>query len=161
MINDNIIKELELPGRYHYKDLWRSSQDSDEEVLLEIFAFGTVKDLPKELQLTHSLTEKLRKLTIISLSQDHRDLSYDFISQECQINKVEDVERYLIELNSLIEVKMDSTKGLCKILKWKDCRDVYCGEKPLHVVKRVGLTKNDLILSLEQWKEKLQVDILD
>lgn len=146
----SIIQELEDPSKFHYKDLWLREDDDKSLLLLEIFSFGVMNDI-KGIELSAKMKKKLQKLTIVSLSEVYGELPYELIKSEAQLDSLQQVELYLIQLRQFFDVKLDPVRKFAYINHYHDCRDVYNNEKPLKVIKpRVtGITLRE---SLIQWK---------
>lgn len=160
-MREELVKLLEDPPKFHYKELWLEENNLKESEVLELFAFGNIRDVTDDMQLTALMIAKVQKLTIISLSEYYRELPYELIKRECKIDDVWDVEEYLIQLRDVFQVELDSVRQIATIVKWFDCRDVYAGEKDLKIVKNVKTTKKTLLQDLKRWKSKLRNDILD
>lgn len=127
-MRDEVIRALEEPHKYHYKAEWLESKDLGERRLFEIFAFGNIKDVPAGITLTSSMRSKLEKLTLITLSETHNELTYENIRQQCQIEDNSIIENHLIQLQDIFKVQIDSVNLSVVFLKRLDCRDVYCNE---------------------------------
>ncbi|CCD22272.1 Csn9p NDAI_0A01140 [Naumovozyma dairenensis CBS 421] len=167
-MNAGLKEALEDPQKYHYKQEWLSSDFESTRELLEIFAFGTVNDLTnlkfsKREDLTSSMIDKLRKLTIISLSAKYRYISYDFIRKECEMDSSNDIEEYLIQLQDFFQMEIDSVGQQVRIIRCFDSRDVYANELPLINLGKdtPTTTKDELLQSLHKWKLKLLCQITD
>lgn len=150
---DLIIQKLEDPSVFHYKDLWLRETDNARLLILEIFAFGVVKD-SKGIKLSPKMRQKLQKLTIVTLSEGQRELTYELIQSEAQLDSFLQVELYLIQLRHFFEVKLDPVRKVAHIGHFHDCRDVYNNEKPLQVVKP-RITGSTLRDSLAQWRNSI------
>ncbi|CAI4058411.1 Csn9p SKDI_04G4000 [Saccharomyces kudriavzevii IFO 1802] len=160
-MRDEIIRTLEEPHKYHYKAEWLNNNDPNERQLLEIFAFGNIKDLPESITLTSLMRSKLEKLTLITLSEIYNELGYEIVRQECQIEDNGIIETHLIQLQDIFKVEMDSVHKSIKFLKRFDCRDVYCNEQELTVIANPRVTKEYLINSLRDWETKLTQNIME
>ena len=150
----DLIKELEDPQRYHYKDLWMSDEDPANADILEIFSFGDMTDIRKAgIAITELMDVKLKKLYIIDRCNKQRVLRYNEV-------EVSDIEEMMMQLNEVIDFEIDSIGQEIIIKRCFECRDVYCYEKPLNLVD-VGLLSTDrtLIEALKQWKNKLNDEI--
>ncbi|AQZ11389.1 CSN9 (YDR179C) [Zygosaccharomyces parabailii] len=147
-----VIKELEDPARFYYKDLWLRETNTNIARLLELFSFGEMKDVGS-IALTPLMREKLQKLTIISLSEKYRELPYDLIESQAQLDELL-VEPYLMQLRHFFQAKLDPVRRVAVILHWHDCRDVYNGEKPLQLVNPT-VTALTLRSSLVEWQSLL------
>lgn len=97
--------------------------DSNENKLLTIFAYGSWKDylaieskLPANLKLspTGNAAKKLRKLTLLSLFADKNQVSYKEMMKELAIENFVDVESLVIDLiaTELLEAKIDEQKQI-------------------------------------------------
>ena len=156
-LSPEIISLLEKPYLYHYKQQWLSSTNEIERKYLELFTFGTIRHLYRnEFQLTSPMYEKLQKLTIISLSEQHCEMQYDLVEQECKLRDSDQLEHYLIELQDIIHFKLDPIEKHVTIIKMFDCRDVYAYEHPLLVVNDLKVSNESLLRDLQRWKQKLK-----
>lgn len=160
-MREELVKLLEDASKFHYKELWLEEDSPKERDILELFAFGNIRDVSNNMQLTPLMIAKLQKLTIISLSEYYRELPYELIRRECKIEDVWDVEEYLIQLREVFQVELDSVRQIATIVEWFDCRDVYAGEKDLKIVKNVKTSKETLLEGLKRWRSRLRNDILD
>lgn len=159
-MDEQLIQALEDPTKLHYKELWLAEEDQLRRNVLELFAFGTLKDKPDDMTLTSLMQKKLQKLSIVSLSELRRELTYTEIQHECQISDIGTLEELLIELRHFFEVKLDSVRQVATIGRLYDCREVYCNEQPLQLVQTLPTTKQSLLQDLHRWKDKLQTDII-
>lgn len=150
---DLIVQKLEDPSIFHYKDLWLKETDNDSLLVLEIFAFGVMSD-SKGIQLSPRMRQKLQKLTIVTLSERYRELTYDLIQAEAQLDSLLQVELSLIQLREFFDVKLDPVRKVAHIGRCHDCRDVYNNEKPLQMVNP-GVTGSTLRESLAQWRNSV------
>ena len=154
-----VVELLEDPQKLHYKREWLYAREAtQEEALLELFSFGTVRDISSYMVLTPLMFAKLQKLTIISLSQRYREIPYVRIAEECQIYDTCLIEQYFIELQSFFRVRLDSVSEVAIVIECYDCRDVYAGKKPLTVLSPytlTGYTRSKLIDRLEQWRSRV------
>ncbi|CCF56904.1 hypothetical protein KAFR_0B06080 [Kazachstania africana CBS 2517] len=161
-MDGRLVEILEDPHTFHFKQEWLDSTDTETRTLLEIFSFGTIKDLTDDLrkEMSPAMIAKLQKLTIISLSEQCRVLTYETIANECLIDNMNDVENFLIQLQGFFRVRLDSVERVAKITDWFDCRDVYANERDLYRVHNLQISKESLIQDLKKWKSKLTQDIL-
>ncbi|CAR26891.1 hypothetical protein ZYGR_0I01630 [Zygosaccharomyces rouxii] len=150
---DSIVRQLEDPSIFHYKDLWLKETDNDRLLVLEIFAFGVMSD-SKGIELSPGMRQKLQKLTIVTLSETHRELTYELIQSEARLDSSLQAELYLIQLRQFFEVKLDPVRKVAHIGRCYDCRDVYNQEKPLKAVKP-RVTGSTLRDSLVQWRNSV------
>lgn len=150
---------FEDPLKFHYKQYWLQTQNEEQTVLFELFAFGTINDIPKQMVLSPLMLKKLQLLTMISLSQCERELTYSKIMEVCAISSIDKVERYMIELRNFFSVKLDPIRESARIESLNDARDVYGGEKPLLLDIRPLHTKAELIDKLTHWQHKLNKQI--
>lgn len=155
-----LVQALENPEIMHYKDMWLMEEDQLGRKVLELFSYGTVQDIPKDLALTDKMLTKLQKLTIVSLCEQQRQLSYAEVQHGCQISDLATVEELFIQLRAFFDVKLDSVQQTATIHRMHDCRDVYGGERPLLLIKQPQTTKNSLLRDLRRWKLKLHTEIL-
>ncbi|CAL9731343.1 COP9 signalosome complex subunit 9 [Monosporozyma unispora] len=162
-MDDSIQELLEDQTLFHYKKYWLMAPvGSIEETMLAIFSFGTIQDANSyQLNVTPLMIDKLRKLTIISLALEHRTISYSLLLSSCQMSDISTLEEYLISLQPIITCQLDQVGQTITIIDCKDGRDVYCGEKTLPDLKYLPTSKDDLIRGLQQWKLKLQKQIME
>ncbi|CAB4253939.1 similar to Saccharomyces cerevisiae YDR179C CSN9 Subunit of the Cop9 signalosome, which is required for deneddylation, or removal of the ubiquitin- like protein Rub1p from Cdc53p (cullin) [Maudiozyma barnettii] len=160
-IPNHLHAAIEDPTRFHYKQEWLESTEPGTENIFELFSFGTIKDIQPQLNLTPAMFKKLQLLTIVSMVQTQRELSYTYIMEQCKIFSTDIVERYLIELRLFFKVKLDSIRQAAQILSIYDCRDVYDNEKPLQYVCIPRDNKDQIIEKLKQWHGKLTGQIKD
>ncbi|QLG73911.1 hypothetical protein HG535_0F04230 [Zygotorulaspora mrakii] len=165
MLSEELKSVLEDPNIFHYQHLWLKEDNAEQRDVLELFAFGSFNDLNSHSQLASRLTElmlmKLRKQTIISLSESYREVSYDMIRKSCQMNDSHDIEVMLIQLRDILQIRLDSVKETVTFTQCHNCRDVYTHERDLRVVNEGNIvTKDKLLKNLNSWKRKLLDDIL-
>lgn len=163
VIPTDILYELENPSKFHYKKEWIESTTHEEQTIYELYAFGIIADIPATIQplLTVEMIKKLQLLTIISLAQQQREISYNHLMSQCEIDSMDTIERYMIELRQFFQMKLDSVRQVVKIINLYDCRDIYDNERPLMFVNIPKSNKTSLIEKLEQWKGKLTQQIQD
>ncbi|KAG0666037.1 COP9 signalosome complex subunit 9 [Maudiozyma exigua] len=163
VILSNIQSELENPSKFHYKKEWIESTIPEEQTIYELYAFGTIADIPAtvRLSLTVQMIKKLQLLTIISLAQQQGEISYNHIMSQCEIDSMDTIERYMIELRQVFQIKLDSVRQIVKVINLYDCRDIYDNERPLMFVAIPKFNKTALVEKLEQWKGKLTQQIQD
>lgn len=159
-MDQSFVELLESPHRFHYKELWLQETNPLRRRVLELFAFGTVQYIPKDIPLTAAMLRKLQQLSIVSLSERLRELPYGLIEQQCGISDAAAVEESLMQLRGFFEVRLDSPARLATIERWLDCRDVYGGERELLVVPQPATTRDSLVEDLQAWHRKLHADIL-
>ncbi|CAK9298600.1 unnamed protein product [Gordionus sp. m RMFG-2023] len=116
--------------------------------LLELFAFGTIKDYYDQ-KVTKNLPElnppqikKLKYLTVISLAYSHKNIPYKIIQDELNISSIRELEDLLIEIiyTGLIVGKIDQkSQQLC--IEYAISRDIKQNEIPI------------LIHNLQKWYE--------
>ena len=156
---NSVVELLEDPQKFHFKREWLCAREAtQEEALLELFSFGTIRNISSHMVLTPLMLVKLQKLTIISLSQRYREIPYSRIAKECQIYDICLIEQYFIELQSFFKVRLDSVSEVATVIECYDCRDVYAGEKPLTVLSPctlAGYTRSQLIDRLERWRSRV------
>ncbi|SMN19856.1 similar to Saccharomyces cerevisiae YDR179C CSN9 Subunit of the Cop9 signalosome [Maudiozyma saulgeensis] len=160
-IPNHIHTILEDPSKFHYKQEWLESDTLESRDIFELFSFGTIEDVPLNLRLSPEMLKKLQLLTIVSLVQTHRELSYTFIMEQCKIFSIDTIERYLIELRPFFKVTLDSVRQVAQINTLLDCRDVYDNEIPLQYVSIPRENKTQLIEKLKHWQNKLTGQIKD
>lgn len=159
----DIQHDIDDPSKFHYKKEWLESSTPDAQNIYELYTFGTISDIPTKLRpsLTSGMIKKLQLLTIISLAEIHRDIPYRLIMSKCEIDSVDTIERYLVELRTIFKIKLDSVEQVVKIVNLYDCRDIYDNERPLNFVTAPKSNKTALVDKLEQWKGKLTQQIQD
>ncbi|GMM57920.1 Csn9 protein [Maudiozyma humilis] len=158
-VREAVIMKLEDPSRFHYKQDWLEVQDDELNMLFELFTFGTTRDVPNALILSPLMLKKLQLLTIVSLAQLERELTYSKIMETCLITSIDILERYMIELRNFFTVKLDPVRHVARITHLIDGRDVYCYEKPLLLGINPLHTKSELVTKLTQWQHKLNKQI--
>lgn len=158
-----ILCDIENPSKFHYKKDWLESTTPDVQNIYELYTFGTMADVPVEVRssLTAEMIKKLKLLTIISLTQIYRYIPYNLIMSRCEIDSVDTIERYMVELRDFFKIKLDSVRQVVTIVNLYDCRDIYDHERPLNFVSVPKYNKATLIDKLEQWKGKLTQQIQD
>ncbi|VDM68667.1 unnamed protein product [Strongylus vulgaris] len=80
---------------------------------LEVFAYGTLKDLPEGVKLPSAALCKLQQLSLITLaatSTSNRQLSYTDVMQYLGIKSIRELEDVVIDAiyNKLIKARLDS-----------------------------------------------------
>ncbi|CCK68149.1 Csn9p KNAG_0A04790 [Huiozyma naganishii CBS 8797] len=162
-----LVRILEDPQKLHYKDEWIHVAAGDSRArgsrardLLEIFTFGTVEDVPASIELSERMLHKLRKLTLLSLTELYRVIPYSFALEKCQMSDRSLMETYFIQLGSVLEFQMDPISETVTVTNFFDCRDVYDNEAELRIVRNAHYTREQLVTGLQKWKLKLENEIL-
>lgn len=89
--------------------------------LLELFAFGTVKEYKANISAFPELTEtqwrKLRQLTIVSLAQHRKVVAYDTLFEELGVENVRALEDLIIDTiyMGLVKGKLDQQSGIFRV----------------------------------------------
>lgn len=87
--------------------------------LLELFAYGTYKnyDPTKYPQLSDQMIKKLRYLTVVSLANHSKVISYQELSKELDISNLRELENLIIDLiySNVIKAKMDQQNNWLEI----------------------------------------------
>ncbi|KHJ91874.1 PCI domain protein [Oesophagostomum dentatum] len=90
---------------------------------LEVFAYGTVKDLPEGVNLPPAALRKLQQLSLITLaanSTSNRQLPYTDVMQYLGISSVRELEDVVIDAiyNKLIKARLDSKGQFVEVDDW-------------------------------------------
>ncbi|VDL74713.1 unnamed protein product [Nippostrongylus brasiliensis] len=90
---------------------------------LQVFSYGTVKDLPKEVDLPPAALSKLRQLSLISLaanSSSNRQLPYAEVMQFLELSATRELEDIVIDAiyNKLIKARLDSKGQFVEVDDW-------------------------------------------
>ncbi|CCH62387.1 hypothetical protein TBLA_0H00990 [Henningerozyma blattae CBS 6284] len=173
MVSQSIIKCIQIPNKYHYKQEWVDTirnQGSMEDIkILEIFSFGSVNDIIRYPDIYNfiyndqKMINKIEKLCLIDISNKYRTIKYEEIRKTLNNFEIKDfeIEEYLIQLNEFFQCKIDSIDKVIEFTNVMDCRDVYCGESELYLVDMKNIVTKDFLLeSLNQWKNKLNNEII-
>ncbi|XP_074597251.1 COP9 signalosome subunit 7 [Brevipalpus obovatus] len=101
----------ELLSQPSIKDLANDPNHSSFYNLLELFAYGVYKDFDstKYPPLTPAMVQKLRNLTIVSLANSSKIISYQKLSEELGIDNLRDLENLIMDViySNIIKGKMD------------------------------------------------------
>ncbi|KAJ0405224.1 hypothetical protein ATCC90586_001176 [Pythium insidiosum] len=118
----------------------RGTEHDGYVTLLEVFAFGTYSDYVAKKQalpeLTPVQTQKLRKLTTVSLAQHSKRVPYDVLMRELGVDTVRELEDIVIEAiySGLIQGKLDQQSKML-IVKYAVGRDIKDADIDLMVEK--------------------------
>ncbi|KAI9906861.1 hypothetical protein PsorP6_004414 [Peronosclerospora sorghi] len=132
---------LDMPNVEALQD----SEYKEHYELLRIFCFGSYNDymarkdvLP---ELTPQQTNKLRKLTAVSLAHRYKNIPYDTLVQDLGVSTVREVEDILIDTiySGLTQGKLDQ-KSRCFVVKYAVGRDTRHEDV------------DDMIQKLTNWK---------
>ncbi|KAK6053382.1 PCI domain protein [Cooperia oncophora] len=90
---------------------------------LEVFAYGTLQDLPEEVKLPPAALSKLRQLSLISLaaaSTSSRQLPYAEVMKFLRLNSVRELEDIVIDAiyNKFIKARLDSKGQFIEVDDW-------------------------------------------
>lgn len=155
-----LVELLESPNVFHYKKEWLDTHILEERKLLEVFSFGTVKDVQPSMGLSSLSLRKLQKLTIMSMCESYRRITYAQVVSQCQLADDSEVEQLFMEMNSVMVFEIDCVAKFVEIKKCLDSRDVYGEERELMVLQQApNKTKQGLLTDLLRWKTKLNLDI--
>ncbi|SCU96847.1 LAFA_0G08416g1_1 [Lachancea sp. 'fantastica'] len=160
MFRDQLVRALEDAGTIHFKPLWIASSDKLEELILEIFSFGKVKDVPDELrcEITVRMWTKLRVLTLLELLCRHRSIRIAELRDECELKSDLEVENLAMRLGKWVDFQIDQVSGEIHVLRCYEGRDVYNGEKQLRLVRNAH-TRLAILDDLNSWKKRLENDM--
>ncbi|SCU89532.1 LAME_0E04082g1_1 [Lachancea meyersii CBS 8951] len=160
MLRDHVLQALEDVNTLHYKPLWLESKNEKEELILEVFSFGKIKDVPESLRciLTALMWTKLRKLTLLDLFCRHRTLNTVNLQTECEMESALEVEQLAMSLGKWVDISIDQVGGEIHVLRCHESRDVYDGEKKLHLVSGVD-SRLTLLQDLRVWKERIEYEL--
>jgi COP9 signalosome complex subunit 7 len=107
----------------------RGSEFSNALETLELFAYGTYSDFSENptryLEMTPSMIQKLRRLSLFSLAAKNNKLSYDSILTSLQLQTVRELEDFILDLiySELMLGKLDQI-GQVLTVTWITPRDV-------------------------------------
>ncbi|CAJ0592508.1 unnamed protein product [Cylicocyclus nassatus] len=101
---------------------------------LEVFAYGTIKDLPEGVNLPPAALRKLQQLSLISLaatSTSNRQLPYAEVMKYLGITSVRELEDVVIDAiyNKLIKARLDSKGQFIEVDDWAS-RDTPASNLP-------------------------------
>ncbi|WKX90276.1 hypothetical protein Q1695_009263 [Nippostrongylus brasiliensis] len=90
---------------------------------LQVFSYGTVKDLPKEVDLPPAALSKLRQLSLISLAANgssNRQLPYAEVMHFLELSATRELEDIVIDAiyNKLIKARLDSKGQFVEVDDW-------------------------------------------
>lgn len=109
---------------------------------LEVFSYGTLNDLPKEVNLPPAALRKLRQLSLISLAGSNtssRQLPYSDVMQSLGIDSVRELEDVVIDAvyNKLFKARLDSKGQFIEVDDWAS-RDT-----PVHAIPGIVTVLNE------------------
>ncbi|KAI9565060.1 hypothetical protein GHT06_008808 [Daphnia sinensis] len=125
-----LIKQaLESPGVYVFGELLDMPNISELEIgqfqpyynLLKLFAFGTYQEYLKNIKSLPELTafqqQKLRHLTIVTLSETNKCIPYDMLVQELEMKNLRELEDLVIEAiyGDVIRGKLDQRNARLEV----------------------------------------------
>jgi len=118
--------------------------DANTFGLLKLFTFGTLPELKgKNLKLTDTHRNKMKRLTVISLASEKKQLSYEELQKNLEVSTVRELEDFLIDClyQGFISGKLDHND---KILVVEHCisRDL----KPHQI--------EEMFTTLQEWCTK-------
>ncbi|KAK6744808.1 hypothetical protein RB195_011494 [Necator americanus] len=95
---------------------------------LEVFSYGTLKDLPEGVNLPPAAIQKLKQLSLITLaasSTSNRQLPYAEVMQYLGLGSVRELEDIVIDAiyNKLIKARLDSKGQFVEVDDWAS-RDI-------------------------------------
>merc|ERR1712165_230231 len=116
-----LVKQcLETPGIYVFGELLDmpniqelANSHPQYHTLLNIFAYGTISDYRQNREslpdLTPAMEKKLRHLTIVSLANTNKCISYDTLLKELEMKSLRELEDVIIEViyADIIHGKLD------------------------------------------------------
>lgn len=109
----------ELLGQPNIKELSQNPEFKQYYDLLELFAYGTYKDYDTARfpELTPQMRKKLRYLTVVSLANHSKIISYQQLSKELDISNLRELENLIIDLiySNIIKGKMDQQNNWLEI----------------------------------------------
>ncbi|SCV04689.1 LAMI_0H18294g1_1 [Lachancea mirantina] len=155
MDDESCVSLLEDKSILSYKSYWLNCGVEKYQKIFELFSFGNVTDVPDGMVLSELMWKKIRTLTLLTLFQNHRILSFDSIRSACRVPNAADVEELTIALRGIVDFETDEVGQKIEVLFCKRARDVYCGEKELLILPKASTSKRDLEVALTKWKEKL------
>ncbi|AGO13734.1 AaceriAGL136Cp [[Ashbya] aceris (nom. inval.)] len=162
MIRQEVLQSVLDPKSVHFKHFWLTSVDHAESELLEVLCFGDYEDLHAIQgceKWKAAIENKLRMLTLLGLCEVPTELEYDQAMACCGIQDDITLEQRIVELHALIHFELDSVGRRIKVLRCLDARDIYNGERPLLLLKRVPRSRENTLAGLQQWKQKLQYQL--
>ncbi|VDO19434.1 unnamed protein product [Heligmosomoides polygyrus] len=135
---------------------------------LEVFAYGTLKDLPQEVTLPPASLSKLRQLSLISLAANsslNRQLAYADVMQFLGLNSVRELEDIVIDAiyNKLIKARLDSKGQFIEIDDWA-CRDTPVDTIPAIIEvlqdfsQRVSVARQDALEDADRRDTQVMMD---
>ncbi len=155
-MNSQVKDLIEDPSVINYKEWWLLSEDEEESILLAIFSFYDIGDVPSDYlnRMNSSQVNKLQLLSLISLCETSSEITYDDVKRKCNVTSDDSVENLLIRAEQFIDLKIDSVKRNITINKHKASRDIYCGEPniPFHSPSR---SKAHLLSMLKKWRDDI------
>nr|CDJ95291.1 Proteasome component region PCI domain containing protein [Haemonchus contortus] len=115
---------------------------------LEVFAYGSLKDLPEGVNLPPAALSKLRQLSLISLaanSTSNRQIPYAEAMQYLRLNSVRELEDVVIDAiyNKFIKARLDSKGQFIEIDDWAS-RDT-----PVNTIPTIIATLSDFARRVE------------
>ena len=121
----------------------QNSDGSKTFSLLELFAFGNwitySNNKEKYGELTNIQQKKLKQLTIVTLASKNKQIPYNLLMQELEINSVREMEDLVLDTfyQELVGGKLDQSNKLIHIdkIKGRDIRlnDLHSMNEKLHI----------------------------
>lgn len=157
MFRDIVINALEDTDTLHFKSFWLDSTDEVEESVLEIFSFGRVRDVPKDLRckITIPMWTKLRILTVLEFFCRYRSIGIAKLQDECELETGLEVEQLAMRLGKWVDFQIDQVNGEIQVVRCYEGRDVYNGEKQLRWICDVD-SRLTILDDLNAWKKRLE-----
>ncbi|CAG8487804.1 9223_t:CDS:2 [Ambispora leptoticha] len=144
---------LEMPNIAELKD---HEQHSSYHTLLRLFSYGTYKDYKENVsslpKLETAQLNKLKHLSIVSLSEESRIIPYDILLQYLDISNVRELEDLIIEAiyQDVIKGKLDQKKKQLEI-EYTMGRDLRPGQidHMLQVLAAWSQTSEEILKTIE------------
>ncbi|EPB79295.1 PCI domain protein [Ancylostoma ceylanicum] len=119
--NPRILNVSDMLAQHNIQALQQSNPTLYKT--LEIFAYGTLKDLPQGVNLPPAALRKLQQLSLITLaanSTSNRQLPYADVMQYLGLSSVRELEDIVIDAiyNKLIKARLDSKGQFIEVDDW-------------------------------------------
>ncbi|XP_050230578.1 COP9 signalosome complex subunit 7-like isoform X2 [Mercurialis annua] len=126
--------------------------------LLRLFAYGTWRDytsnacnLPK---LVPEQVQKLKQLTVLTLAQSNKVLSYDVLLEEIEVSNVRELEDFLINecmYAGIVKGKLNQSQR-CFEVQFAAGRDLIEGQlgSMIESLKKWQVTSENMLLSIQE-----------
>ncbi|CAI5757562.1 unnamed protein product [Candida verbasci] len=162
-MNQEVVNLLKEKNKYSYLIELLKLGDIDEKLIntVELFTVGNYQHYLKYqqdyIELDTELIEKLIKLTIISICNDHENSQLNLSSPEFKSYGLpEELDKFVIDLifNGVVNVKIDQVNN-CWIINESSSRDVYNSRiynlKVLNEDDIKTRSVNYAVLNLKNW----------